>query len=144
MPHFKMGRPMKYNNCMDFDAMCELYFEQCDEGREVEVYDKTRQTVVKMKQSIPYTVPGLAVSLGFCDKQSLIDYAEREEFSFTVKKAKARIEQQRNENMLTGDTVAATSIFDLKNNFGWTDRSQEREIVEDHIQKVQIEVVNGK
>lgn len=100
------GRPSKYDNCLDFDAACELYF---DEMAEKEIYP---------------TVTGLALALGFCDRQSLYDYENKEEFSCIIKRARLRVEngyeQQLQRQSVTG------AIFALKN-MGWKDK-QEREI----------------
>ena len=64
----------------------------------------------------------MAYALGFADKQSLMDYSKDSEFSFTIKRAKARIESQRNRRLVDGNGNTAGMIFDLKNNFGWTDK----------------------
>lgn len=98
------GRPRLYETPEEMEPAIEAYFTECDEG------DR------------PYTVPGLARALGFADKQSLIDYAGRAEFSFTIKAAKARIEEQRAEALVTRQSGHVGLIFDLKNNFGWKDQ----------------------
>lgn len=98
-----MGRPPIYNNCLDMDAACELYFEQCDEKAE------------------PYTIPGLAYALGFCDKETLGEYGARPDFSRVVKGARLRIESQRAVAVVSTEKNPAGKIFDLKANFGWRD-----------------------
>jgi hypothetical protein len=47
---------------------------------------------------------------------------ERSDFSATIKKALARIEQQRVESLVAGKGHPVGKIFDLKNNFGYKDQ----------------------
>ena len=69
----------------------------------------------------PPTYSGLALALGFCDRQSLYDYAARsEEFSCTIKKARARVDEAIEKMGMTGKGSASFLIFALKNH-GWTD-----------------------
>ena len=85
------------------------------------------------KKKIPYTVMGLALALGFSSRQTLKNYEkeghhkdiEEEEkilIARTIKKAKLRIEIFLEQNLITGKQVAGT-IFNLKNNFGWVNRT---------------------
>ncbi len=101
----KVGRPPKFKTPEDMQALIESYFTACDETKR------------------PYTVPGLALALGFSSRSSLFDYATRnaghEEFAATIKTAKLRIEAQRVEALVTCRGNAGGLIFDLKNNFGW-------------------------
>lgn len=97
------GRPPLYNNCMDLEAACELYFEKCEE------------------KNIRPLITGLALDLGFVNRQSLYDYQENHEFSGIIKKARAMVEASY-ENMLgTGSPTGA--IFALKN-MGWRDKQE--------------------
>ena len=66
------------------------------------------------------TVTGLAYHLGFDSRQSIADYAKDDRFSYTIKRAKLQIERYL-EHTLFGNNVTGT-IFNLKNNFGWTDK----------------------
>ena len=98
------GRPPFYNNPDDMQVKIEDYFT----------------TYEAMER--PFTVIGLAYHLGFADTQTLNEYGKKEEFSVTVKRAKARIEQGKNEMLLSGKGNTIGLIFDLKNNHGWRDR----------------------
>ena len=100
----KVGRPPIFQKTEEMQPLIDAYFQECDEIAE------------------PYTVPGLAYALGFADKQSLIYYSKKDEFCFTIKRAKFRIEAQRNKRLVEGKGNTAGMIFDLKNNFGWTDK----------------------
>lgn len=69
----------------------------------------------------PATITGLALALGFESRQSLYDYEDREEFSYTVKRARLKIECEY-EQKLSGNSVTGP-IFALKN-LGWKDKSE--------------------
>ena len=96
----KTGRPRIYKSVEEMDKRLDEYFAQNPERP---------------------TLSGLAVFLGFADKSTLYDYADREEFSHSIKAAVSRIEAKHEENIYT--TGAAGSIFWLKNR-GWTDQQQ--------------------
>ena len=66
------------------------------------------------------TVTGLAYFLGFESRQSLYDYKNREESSYSIKKAVLRIESKHEEKLY--ESAAAGSIFWLKNR-DWTDKT---------------------
>lgn len=68
----------------------------------------------------------LALELGFCDRHGLMEYEGYElEFSTTVKKARAKIEVHRQRLLVNRDTFTPGVIFDLKNNHGWKDATQQ-------------------
>jgi hypothetical protein len=85
------------------------------------------------------TVTGLAYFLGFDSRQSLYDYKEREESSYTIKKAVLRIESLHEENLYGNNSSG--SIFWLKNR-DWSDKQQ---IEEKHSGEITItrRVING-
>ena len=113
------GRPRKYSTVAEMQEGIETYFARCD-ARVVEDVTK-RGDIVNVKKPEPYTVQGLAVALDLTTK-GLLDYEEREEFSSTIKRARARIEANKVRHMLDGDGYGAGYIFDLKNNHGWRDK----------------------
>jgi len=134
----RVGRPPLYNNCLDLEAAIEMYFEECDEGEVREVYDTKSKSVKKIVQKLPYTMAGLSRVCGFATRNALWEYEQKGEFSDTVKRARQRIEEQRNVRMLTGDAAAVPSIFDLKNNFGWVDKHEHHSTQDT---RIQVEVV---
>ncbi|HYG37659.1 MAG TPA: terminase small subunit [Cytophagales bacterium] len=72
----------------------------------------------------PLTITGLALSLGFGSRQSLIRYQKEagyEEFHSIVEWAKMRIESSYEEMLVTRPHVAGL-IFNMKNNFGYSDK----------------------
>ena len=95
------GQPRKIKSPKEFDAKVADYIETCAENGD------------------PLTFGGLALHLGFCDRQSLRDYEKLAEFSFTVKKARLLVATEY-EKRLSGNNVAG-AIFALKNH-GWSDR----------------------
>ena len=101
----------KYKTVNEMQQAIDKYFMDCDnEGK-------------------PYTVTGLALALGFLSRQALINYegytdADDINFHDTIKRAKARVENNNVENMLLGKYNATGSIFVLKNNFDWRDKQE--------------------
>ena len=126
------GRPPFYTDPKVMQEKIDDYFNHCDEGVITEVYSKKKQEVITMVQKIPYTVPGLSNYLGFVSRRSFLDYERNRksgeateidrEFALTIKRARQRIEQQRNEMALLGLQEPRFAQFDLKNNFGWKDQ----------------------
>lgn len=114
----------------------DKYFESCEikplldkEGHVLT--DKHGNPV--MIPGPPPTVTGLALALGFTNRQSLLNYQEKDEFFDTITRAKARVEQYAEERLFDKDGANGAK-FSLANNFkGWKDRqsvevsSQEKE-----------------
>jgi hypothetical protein len=59
-----------------------------------------------------------------CDRHTLVNYEEREGFFTTIKKAKLKVENYLETKALKGDIVPVMTIFNLKNNFGWKDKTE--------------------
>lgn len=110
------GRPMKYKDIDQLNELIEEYFNMCDE--------KER----------PYTVSGLALYLD-TDRQSLLNWQDEERYFKelseednkrlidTIKKAKQRIENYAEEQLFRKTNVAGI-IFNMKNNWNWTDKQE--------------------
>lgn len=96
------GRPPKYNTPEEMQILIDKYFADCNNNEK------------------PYTITGLALALDL-DRVSLLNYADKEEFFSTIKKAKLRVENYL-EQRLINDSSTTGLIFNLKNNFGWKDR----------------------
>ena len=84
-----------------------------------------------LEKEMPTTVTTMSLFLGFTGRQGLHDYLARPPGSFNggaspypdiIKRAKARIEGDRLEKMLTNKNNVIAGIFDLKNNFGYIDK----------------------
>lgn len=95
------GRPPIFDSPDKFVQACDEYFNTTLPG--------TR------------TITGLALYLGFESRQSFYDYEKRDEFSYIVKTARLKVENDY-ELTLRSASVAG-SIFALKN-MGWKDRNE--------------------
>jgi len=117
------GRPPFYKLPEDLQEACDKYFENCKE------------------EKMPVTITGLALSLGFSTRKSLIDYAEKLEFVNIIKKAKLKVECEY-EKRLSGN-LPTGAIFALKN-MNWNDRTELTGADgKDIIPSIQIEIINS-
>jgi len=110
------GRPPAFVNDEELQELVDLYFQ------ELEYQDDKGNTFTK-----PATITGIALRLGFCSRQSFYDYEKKSEFTYTVKKARLRVEESY-ENHLFGKSSTG-AIFALKN-MGWTDKMEVESTVE--------------
>lgn len=103
----KVGRPPKFESVEQLEALIESYFENC-----------------KQKNK-PYTITGLALWLD-TTRETLMDYQENkgDEFSDTIKRAKLKCENWVEEGALTNKINPTSAIFNLKNNYGWKDKTE--------------------
>lgn len=99
----KVGRPLKFQSVEELEKKIDAYFAD--------------------GSNVPYTICDLAVWLD-CDRQTLLNYQEKEEFFGTIKKAKTRIEASIEKGALLGVYNPVFSIFNMKNNFGWKDKQE--------------------
>lgn len=144
-----MARPLKFKTPQELQEKIDEYFAECDE-HVIDITewvlardssgtlkkDETGQNYLveiahKVKTNqIPYTITGLALSLD-TTRQTLLEYEgevigredKDPEFADTIKKAKTKIEQF-NEMQLYGASPTGT-IFNLKNNYGWKDKTEQ-------------------
>ena len=113
------GRPKKFTDPDFMQDMINDYFAKCDLDREVIELKNGDIRLIKK----PYTITGLCLHLEL-DRVTLLDYEQNPMFSNTIKQAKQRVENYIEEHSLRGDINATTAIFNLKNNFGWKDKSE--------------------
>lgn len=109
------GQPPIFSSPDQLNERIEAYFDQFRPAKEGE--DKSNPEYNEWRPSIT----GLVLFCGFASRQSFYDYEKREGFSYTIKRARARIENVY-EQFLTTKT-AAGAIFALKN-FEWTDKQE--------------------
>lgn len=111
------GRPPIYSvdSEADIQKVAELVddFFKYIEGEKDEEGDWTRWPE-------PPTVTGLTLHLGFCDKSTLYDYANIDQFSHSIKRGLVKIEQFHEKATARGDKCTG-NIFIMKN-FGWKDK----------------------
>lgn len=118
----------RFKNKEEVEKLIEEYFDRC-EGRPLlnadgePVFNKFGEPV--MVGQHPPTVTGLALALGFTNRQSLLNYQARPEFSDVITIAKSRVEQYTEERLFDRDG-ANGARFSLMMNFkGWRDESQD-------------------
>lgn len=125
------GRPPLYDNPEDMAEIIEQYFNDPS----VMFTNPDGQIVFRP------TMAGLAYALGM-DRKSLLNYSHKQEFFPTIKRARDRVEAALEAN-LYNNSVTGT-IFNLKNNFGWVDKTeQERYGKDGQPEKWQVEFVNA-
>ena len=110
------GRPAAFKGTEELQELVDLYFQ------ELEYQDDRGNTFTH-----PALISGIALRLGFCSRQSFYDYEKKEEFTYTIKKARLRVEVSY-ENHLFGKSSTG-AIFALKN-MGWTDKQEIASTVE--------------
>lgn len=109
------GRPPKYETAEEMQRDIDLYFETdawVIVGKDENGEDK--------KEFRP-TMSGLAFAVDM-SRQSLVNYGKKDQFFDTVRKARQKVEIAL-ELQLHNGAVAGT-IFNLKNNFGWNDKTE--------------------
>lgn len=113
-----VGRPAMFQTPEEMQVKIDAYFASC-----VPTFLRVDGSVVPDKngnpivQYNPPTITGLALYLGFEDRSSLYEYKEKKEFTHTVKKAIARMENYA-ERELFNNPKPTGAIFWLKNH-GW-------------------------
>jgi hypothetical protein len=115
------GRPPIFSSVEELQAKIDEYFET-----------GMRKKTMYTKDGMPYEVPvptitGLALFLGFASRQSLYDLETRQDFSYTIKKARTFIEREYEELLQSGNVTGA--IFALKN-MGWQDKVASQQLDE--------------
>ena len=99
------GRPLKFKTAKELQSKIDDFFDQCS-----------------INEDIP-TITGLAVALK-TNRQTLVNYSQKEQFVDTINGAKAKIEAGIQQLALKGLSNPALSIFTLKNNYGWKDKTE--------------------
>jgi hypothetical protein len=103
------GRPLKFKSVEEMQEKIDRYFAECDE------------------KGKPYTITGLALALD-TTRELLLRYEEDENrpaFRDTVKKAKQKCQAYAEEQLFAGKGNVAGVIFNMKNNYGWRDKTEQ-------------------
>ena len=100
----KMGRPLKFKSVKELEKKITKYFKDCE------------------KNNKPLTITGLALELD-TSRRVLIEYGKKEEYSNTIKKARLMCEQFAEQYLFSGKNIVG-AIFNLKNNYGWRDKTE--------------------
>ena len=125
------GRPPIHTDPEHLESLVRDYFEwiEGEEGERDAIIgndDEGKPIVGKEKYWIrkpePPTVTGLTLHIGFSSKSTLYEYAEKVEFTDSIKKGLTIIEKYHETKVSYGDKCVG-NIFVLKN-FGWSDKSE--------------------
>ena len=109
-------RPPKYLSVEDLENRINQYFNWWCKTKTI--YIKTgKDEYEPIEQPIP-TISWLALFLWFVNRASMYDYQDKPEYTNTIKRARAFMEQEYEEQLRFNPTWA---IFALKN-FGRTDK----------------------
>lgn len=141
------GRPLKFQSVQELQEKINAYFADCDphveevtewlEARDKEgklkkdgyglsyLVEVTHKVLTKQK---PYTFTGLALALD-TSRETLLDYEEKDEFSDSIKAARDKCQSFVEQSLFTAPNVTGP-IFNLKNNYGWQDKSEVKETSE--------------
>lgn len=123
------GRPPKYTTVPELEKVIDDYFLLCWTqkldmfGNKIFEKEKGKKTEIPvMVQYKPYTISGLARTLGMT-RETLSQYEKKDKFSDTIKRAKQMCEQYAEESLFIGKNPTG-AIFNLKNNYGWKDKTE--------------------
>ena len=108
-----MARPVKWKTPEEMQVAIDAYFDS------IEAHNIG---VVELHQKKHPTVTGLGIAVDLT-RTGLIEYCRKtDEFSHTIKKAKARVEEYIEQRLYSNNATGC--IFNLKNNFDWKDSSE--------------------
>jgi len=141
------GRPRKFSTPEELQRLVDAYFAECDPHISTHKVPITPANGSKLAwreeeyitEQEPYLITGLAIALG-TTRDTLLDYenglyddlfdpdtdegqAQKLRFSDTIKAAKARCQMFAERHLFMGKNPTG-SIFSLKNNYGWKDKSE--------------------
>lgn len=104
-----VGRPPKYKTPEELENVIDDYFDSLigEDGEWVR----------------PPTVTGLARRLNL-SRQGLLNYKKKDEFIDTIMHARARVEEFNEESLFSAGKSTTGVMFNLKNNFGWEDKTK--------------------
>lgn len=118
----KGGRPLKFQSADELQEKIDEYFDYCD-NRIQQVYSPKQERVIEVINPAPYTMSGLASFLGV-DRDTILNYGKKEEFFGTIKAARERVHADVETRLMEKNATGA--IFNLKNNFGWEDKTVQK------------------
>ena len=138
------GRPRKYT-AAKFREAVDKYFRSISTlvpvmGIDGEnALDMDGNEIVRTAYAVPPTVSGLCLKLGI-DRRTWANYADPEKHGGTKEKpsayakvcddVKLRIEAYLNEQLLVREKSVQGVIFNLSNNFGWSEKHEHSQRVE--------------
>ena len=123
----RAGNPPKYKTPEALKKKIDEYFEYCEAGEDREILTKQGQVITLHEKRIPL-ITGLALYLGFANRQSLYDYEQNnnghERYSGTIARARARIEVENLTGGMQGRYESRTNALNLAANFGYAQKKE--------------------
>ncbi len=120
-----VGRPPKYQCKEEIQEKIDTYFKKCEgevlkDDEDNPIFNKFGNPVIINQH--PPTVTGLALALGFTNRQALLNYQAKKEFVDTITRAKTMVEKYAEERLFDRDGAMGAK-FSLSNNFdGWAEK----------------------
>lgn len=99
------GRPLKFESPQILEDKINEYFAKCEEKGQ-------KPLITELALFLDTT------------RETLCDYREKDEYSDSIKKAKLRCQITLERNLVEGKVNPTGTIFNLKNNYGWRDKSE--------------------
>jgi nucleoid-associated protein YejK len=111
MSDYYAGRPahLDKENIEEVDKIIAQYFSDCEQNG---------------KRPL---ITGIALALGFESRQSFYEYEKKKAFTYTLRKARMRIENALEQSLDDRGKATAGVIFGLKN-MGWKDSVEQTNI----------------
>jgi len=111
MSDYYAGRPAHLDdeNIEEVDKLIAQYFSDCEQNG---------------KRPL---ITGIALALGFESRQSFYEYEKKPAFTYTLRKARMRIENALEQSLDDRGKATAGVIFGLKN-MGWKDSVEQTNI----------------
>lgn len=110
------GRPPVFTNAEELENKITEYFEKWYRKKKINIWAENEFEIAAI------TTSDLALYLGFESRQSIYDYAKKDEYSYIIKKALFYIEREYEEKLLYS-TNCTWAIFALKNMW-WKDKTE--------------------
>lgn len=115
-----VGKPLTFKTVKDLQNAIDEYFSWCDE-RIQHIYSPKMEKVIEVIDPAPYTMAGLARRIGI-SRQALSEYSHKEQYGDAIKAAREKVHEDVETRLM--EKQATGAIFNLKNNFGWRDKSE--------------------
>lgn len=117
----KVGRPLAFKSVKELQAKIDEYFKWCDD-RTKEIYIEKTGSTAMISHPAPYTMSGLANRLGV-DRDTIINYSHKAQYFGTIRAAREKVHEDV-ETRLMDTKNERGAIFNLKNNFGWKEKTE--------------------
>ena len=121
-----VGKPLRFKTVEELQVVIDEYFDYCN-NRLVNGYDNKTNEQFAYISPAPYTMSGLANRIGL-SRQALMEYSHKEKYGDAIKEARNKVQEDVETRLMEKHPVGA--IFNLKNNFGWKDRTEVEQKIE--------------